>query len=461
MAMWCVQYRHNFGHVKIPQDLDVPPALGQTKITTSSTTEAPEDPVTNCRDFLNERMQVSWRLKGEYVQIKLSAVLREDQYMAFGLSGEEGRANMVGGDVVVAYYNADNKTFHADDYFMSATSQCDGHNGVCPDVRIGGKNDVILISGERKNGVTSVTYKRPLQTNEMINDRTIPLDRETSVIAAIGPLNSRREANAHAIPDKSEEDMKIDFNAVDDHSCVSSLTDVPEDPSLKPWTPAVITQATMFTARIGPTGGKRGYSAITGYPSWGHAWYINDLLIPELYVERGQKYTFVVEGGDDPTKSSRYHPFYITDSPEGGYGQRTESEQRRQRVFAGVNVDSEGYPFPSAAGRYCEWVPKTIDRSSESVTFEDYMKTLKLDCQSGEPAYLNWTVAQETPDLVYYQSYSQSNVGWQIHVVNPGDSLKNVREKQKKNSGHSLRGCSHRSALYSTIFVVVYFMLAR
>lgn len=32
LAVWCVQYKHNFGHVYIPKDLDVPPALGQTKI---------------------------------------------------------------------------------------------------------------------------------------------------------------------------------------------------------------------------------------------------------------------------------------------------------------------------------------------------------------------------------------------------------------------------------------------
>lgn len=96
----------------------------------------------------------------------------------------------------------------------------------------------------------------------------------------------------------STEDTKIDFSAVDDHSCLSSLTDVPQDSELEPWTPAVITQSTMFTARIGPTGGKRGYSAITGYPSWGIAWWVNDLLIPEIYVERGQTYTFVVEGGE-------------------------------------------------------------------------------------------------------------------------------------------------------------------
>lgn len=33
------------------------------------------------------------------------------------------------------------------------------------------------------------------------------------------------------------------------------------------------------------------------HPSWGIAWWINDKLIPEIYVERGQAYTFIVEGG--------------------------------------------------------------------------------------------------------------------------------------------------------------------
>lgn len=35
LAVWCVQYQHNFGHVLIPKDLDVPPALGQTKLPVS------------------------------------------------------------------------------------------------------------------------------------------------------------------------------------------------------------------------------------------------------------------------------------------------------------------------------------------------------------------------------------------------------------------------------------------
>jgi hypothetical protein len=36
-------------------------------------------------------------------------------------------------------------------------------------------------------------------------------------------------------------------------------------------------------------------------------------------------------------------------------------------------------------------------------TFNEYFTTLRLVCDDGEPAYLNWTVAPETPDLVYYQ----------------------------------------------------------
>ncbi|KAJ4431984.1 hypothetical protein ANN_20593 [Periplaneta americana] len=418
-------------------------------VQTSSTTSDPrEEKSSNCRQLLNERLQVQWELQGDMVQIQLAARMREDQYMAFGLSGEQGRPYMVGGDVVVAFYDSERGTFRVEDYYMSATAQCDGKSGVCPDARIGGRNDAVLISGERKNGVTTIMYRRPLQTNEPIVDRAIPTDVEVSVVAAIGPLNSRKEANAHAIPDKTTEDIRIDFSSRSDHACTISLFDLPDEEGLKPWPPAVITGETVFSARIGPTGGKRGYTPITGtrkkencgssacaiivekereekencgssaraiivekerklwffccQPSWGIAWYINDKLIPEIYVERGQTYTFIVEGGNDRTNPARYHPFYITDSREGGFGQKSEAEQKKQRVFGGVR--SEGYPYPTAAGRYCEWAHKTIDRSAEMESFEEYLSTLRLVCDDGEPAYLNWTVAPETPDLLYYQS---------------------------------------------------------
>ncbi|KAK0183368.1 hypothetical protein PV327_001417 [Microctonus hyperodae] len=429
LAVWCVQYKHNFGHVMIPKDLDVPPALGQTKITTSMSPPisgmmppSSTQELSNCKDLLEGRVQVQWELIDEDVQIRISGRISEDQYVAFGLSGQEGKAQMSGGDVVVVGYNKKNKKFFAVDYYMSDLAQCDGHKGVCPDERVGGRNDAILIDGERKNGITTVTYMRPMRTNEPVKDRMIPEGRETSVIAAIGTINDRGEANAHWAGDKTEEDIKIDFTSKNIHECTNSLYNIPNDPEdgLEAWPPAIIIDESNFTARIGPSGGKRGYPRITGQPSWGISWYINDMLIPEITVERGQTYTFIVEGGNDPANGAHYHPFYITDSPEGGYGQKTETQQNSEKVFAGVRWSSDGYPYPSAAGRYCEWVHQTVDMSADSPTFASFFETLRLDCDQGEPAKLVWTVTQDTPDLVYYQCYTHRNLGWKIHVEAPG-----------------------------------------
>lgn len=35
LSLWCISFRENFGHVMIPKDLDVPPALGQNQLTVS------------------------------------------------------------------------------------------------------------------------------------------------------------------------------------------------------------------------------------------------------------------------------------------------------------------------------------------------------------------------------------------------------------------------------------------
>ena len=110
---------------------------------------------------------------------------------------------MIGSDVVVAYYDERSGRFHADDYYISSTSQCDGRSGVCKDEIIGGRNDVKLIHGERRHGVTTIIYERPMQTNEPINDKPIIRNTKTNVIAAIGPLNSQNEPTTHATTDKS------------------------------------------------------------------------------------------------------------------------------------------------------------------------------------------------------------------------------------------------------------------
>lgn len=112
----------------------------------------------------------------------------------------------------------------------------------------------------------------------------------------------------------------------------------------------------------------------------------------------------------------RYHPFYISDSDEGGYGQKSQLKQSRQTVYAGVKYEEDGYPRPTAAGRYCEWQHITVDKSSDIETFEDYKKTLKLECEHGEPSVLNWTVSNDTPDLVYYQVNYWNNC-WAVLLI--------------------------------------------
>lgn len=122
------------------------------------------------------------------------------------------------------------------------------------------------MDADRKQGVTFIKYRRFLQTNEPVNDQAIPTDREVSIIAAIGPLNSRKEANSHSHSgdDHTVDDVRIDFSSKNEHSCQSSLYERKEDNEVKPWKPMKIIGEKKITARIGPTGGKRGYTPVTG-----------------------------------------------------------------------------------------------------------------------------------------------------------------------------------------------------
>lgn len=53
-------------------------------------------------------------------------------------------------------------------------------------------------------------------------------------------------------------------------------------------------------------------------------------MAPEIVVERGTTYNFIVETGNDAEHSSRKHPFYITDSSEGGFQHKSYEEQIKE-----------------------------------------------------------------------------------------------------------------------------------
>ena len=63
------------------------------------------------------------------------------------------------------------------------------------------------------------------------------------------------------------------------------------------WNRNVITDKQLFVAHLGPTGGRKGYGAITGEPPSEKSvcWWINGHLLPEIYVHRGKTYHFRVQ----------------------------------------------------------------------------------------------------------------------------------------------------------------------
>lgn len=83
----------------------------------------------------------------------------------------------------------------------------------------------------------------------------------------------------------------------------------------------------------------------------GLAWYINGLLVPELYLRRGLTYNFRVYGGNNPHSPNLYHPLIITDEPHGGYDRLNDKAEPKVRVLAGVDFDRRGRPRPTA-GKY-------------------------------------------------------------------------------------------------------------
>ncbi|CAL8071837.1 unnamed protein product [Orchesella dallaii] len=193
----------------------------------------------------------------------------------------------------------------------------------------------------------------------------------------------------------------------------------------------------VYYAQLGPTGGAYGYRTITGRQDKPQeAWYINGLLLPEIFLVRSLNYTFVIQGGDNSDIPSDYNPFYITDDPEGGHESKSLIERQGVKVYAGLQLDSRGRNIPTAVGKLCRWIENGNQPADFFTSYAAYQRSLFLNCDKGHSGILHFTPNQDTPDLLYYQSYTKRHLGWKIHVVDdcqvPSESKVHLVQHQQE-----------------------------
>ncbi|RWS18924.1 protein Skeletor: isoforms B/C-like protein, partial [Leptotrombidium deliense] len=163
-SLYCITYKQNFGHVIIRNDIKykVPPNLQDlvggvnviTRLERTSNHSALQDMnLPNCETIFKNLMQVSWGTSGAEIYFQIEAKLADtNQYVAFGLSGDSNRNQMIGSDVAVAFFDTRLNTAVIQDYILTARAQCNpkAENGACPDKYINGaREDIDLVSWSR------------------------------------------------------------------------------------------------------------------------------------------------------------------------------------------------------------------------------------------------------------------------------------------------------------------------
>ncbi|KAJ8687168.1 hypothetical protein QAD02_022962 [Eretmocerus hayati] len=410
LSIYDIKTRTSFGYVSIPDTLNVPPSL--VKVIKYPNV------MPNCVQ-LHKKLQVGWEVSGPVITIMLAGQIMDNEYMAFGLSGSDTRSQMEGADAAIAYM--DSTRPYIVDYNITAKTPCAkvlGRNrGVCKDVDVEGMDSNLIQPSSRKDGITIIPYARSLIPID-IGDKEYPTDKPVYVIWAIGRLDENNEPSFHDFYPKH--DVLLDLRrSQTENSCID-FTDNNEK-LRKPWEKEEIFDRSIrtFRATIGPSGGRRGYQALTGQTSMGLAWYINGQLAPELYLRRGLTYNFKVYGGNNPHSANLYHPLIITDEPHGGFDRMDDNAQARVRVLAGVEFTRRGRPRPTAVGPLCSSQHHMRDRRLDDSfpTFKKFNRTLVHTCEPGDPGVLEVTPNSTWPDIVYYNSFTHANMGWKIHIV--------------------------------------------
>ena len=409
--------------------------------TTAATTSATSTPATStdqdfqCKELTSEeRVEYLYNSTTNMITFKFhSCSLEANQYFAFGLSASNsGTAMSPNGDVVVCQFTTTGE-FDCTDYDLTIQSQCalfdSDFFGACPDdILTGGVNNYINTQVERVDGLTTFTTTRAVTTSDT-HDKAFTPGTPQYIIWAKGGTFAATEGNRwvlrHAPTERATaaSPIQIDFGATS--SCASSLQCSAPPQSDTPWSVPPICidgNSDAIQASLGSAGGSQGYNAITDSQGWLNAWYLNGLLIPDIYVLRGSTVRFSVNGGDDSSDPAEYHPLYITSSNVGGILSLVDGgEEVMETVYSGlVYNQGSGSVTDLTVGPYCEW-EETEGAGDSFSTFKDYRETLSYSCNSNVAAgSFEWTTDNDTSDIVYYQSATHTLYGWRIQIV---DSL--------------------------------------
>ena len=441
LSIWCRAFGANFGELIIPDNLqNIPRAADGPDLECSELDDGEEeqeqDVMTivetpegyNC-ESLHEDMQVRWKIEGGEIFFELVGFIEDDNYLSFGVSGSDERTEMIGADVIIG--DLFNGEFRASPYVMNARSQCSNGAGVCAD-----EGFSTNVSGARDEGITVIRYSRPLVATEL----TVGVDRNISVVPgesthiawAIGPVSADTGfPNFHSVA-FPREDVAIEFGRAVTNNCepLVFMEEPEEEAPVEAFKRPVIKGITELHASIGPSGGDRGYQAISGgRVGWGIAWYVNDLLLPVIEMERGTTYTFLVNGGNVETDSANYHPMYLTTSISGGYAQIDDAERADEQIFKGLTFLEGGIFEATALAPICKYsATESTQDTLANGTYSEFFSTLEDSCRDdattvAEAARLEFTPDANTPDLLYYQCVTHRNLGWEIRIVDPPESL--------------------------------------
>ncbi|XP_059045505.1 protein Skeletor, isoforms B/C [Achroia grisella] len=414
LALWDRSQRRALASVLIPRALNVPPAASRILDYRST--------LPNCKQ-LHRDYQVSWEVFGNQITIELAAQMEEDDYMAFGISGNSSRTAMLGADVAVAQYSRKLQAGLVADYNVTAVAPCvqvlGAWRGVCRDTLLGALDSNQVFGAVRADGLTRVTYRRTLKPEDS-TDLEWVTNGPAYVVWAVGALDSSREPSFHRLYPRGDVALHLVPVPAPTNDCVPFTVGSPEGGAA--WEVAELFDPALrvFQFRLGPSGGRRGLAGRAGRRAApALAFYVNGQLAPDLQLRRGLQYTFKVYGGNDPHSADEYHPLIVTAEATGGLERLSAEAQRATRVLAGVHYPRRGRLAPAAAGGLCIGRrPPATDarRDDDYATFRAFNRSLQWDC-SGSPAELHIAPNSSWPDLVYYNSFTHAGMGGRIFIV--------------------------------------------